>query len=213
MIISINNTKERQMKYEYTLWGSRYGGEHTIGTIPKTVADYWLDKGQDAFEEYMFAGYWDDDKEELNKTIPEEFQINEYWHDIDDIEHMCSVEFESSNVLIIEDAKTGETVAEIPMTDDKLGAIDYPESDAYDNDEDIFNGDKVIVYGQSFEKGGFDFENLLLDEPFDVSKVKFNVTQWVNLKLVGSVSYGDTIELNIEGGDTFGKSMEMWIDD
>ena len=201
------------MTYEYNVWGSRYGGEHTIGTIPKNVAKYWLEKGQDAFKEYMFAGYWEDDKEELNKTIPKEYQIDKYWHDLDDIDHIDTVEFESSNVLIVTDAKTGETVAEINMTDDKLGAVCNAESDAYENDEELFDGKKVIVYGQSFEKGGFNFENLVIDEPFDESKVKFDVSIWDDLKLVDAVNYGDDITLNVEGGDTTGKSMAMWIDD
>ena len=201
------------MTYEYTVWGSKHGGEHTIGTIPKKVAEYWLEKGQDAFEEYMFAGYWDEDKEELNKHIPDEYQIDTYWHDLDDIDHNCSVEFANGNVLYVEDLKTGKVVAEIEMTDDKLGTVCDVVSDAYQNDEDIFDGKKVIVYGQSFEKGGFPFENLVIDEPFDASKVKFDVSKWDNLLLVDAVTYGDDITLGVEGGDTIGKSMAMWIDD
>ena len=104
------------MTYKYHVLGTPHGGEHTIGTIPKKVAEYWLKQGADAFHDYMFA--WDDEKAELNKNIPREFQIEQDWYEIDDIEHICSVEFHDSSVLIVEDAKTGETIAEIEMTDE-----------------------------------------------------------------------------------------------
>lgn len=195
------------MSYKYMVYALGHGGEHTIGIIPHKVAEYWLDKENVELYLYMFSGYWDDDKEELNKTIPEEFQINEYWHDMDEIEHMFSVEFESSNVLIIEDAKTGETVAEINMTEDLMGDVHNPFAE-----NNAWKGDNAVVYGQSFEKGGFNFMTLQTDEPFDASKVKFNVTEWSTLKLVNSVDYGGMI-LPAEDGDTIGKSMAFWIDD
>jgi hypothetical protein len=195
------------MKYEYHIWGSRYGGEHTIGTIPQKVADYWLEQGQDAFQDYMFAGYWEDDKEELNKTIPKEFQIDTYWHDLDNIEHLCTVEFETSNVIIVEELKTGKQVVEIAMSDDLLGDVNNPFADNND-----WKGENAVVYGQSFEKGGFDFENLIIDEPFDASKLKLNVSEWDTMKLVNGISYDGQV-LYAQGGDTIGKSMAMWIDD
>lgn len=205
------------MEYEYNIWGSRYGGEHTIGTIPLKTAIYWLKKGEDAFEEYMFSGYWDDDKDELNNDIPEEHQIEEMWHDLDDVDHICSVEFESSNVLVVEDAKTGKTVAEIEMTEDKLGSVCDPLSLlTYDDDGDLIDPDTGemmnLVYGQSFEKGGFNFETIKTNEPFDASKLKFNITTWSTMKLVHAVEY-DGEDYGAEGGDTIGKSMSMWIDD
>ena len=196
------------MTYKYHVLGTPYGGEHTIGTIPKKVAEYWLKQGADAFNDYMFA--WDDEKVELNKNIPREFQIEQDWYEIDDIEHICSVEFHDSSVLIVEDAKTGETVAEIEMTDNKLGVVGDALTKAIENDENIYNGEKVIVYGQSFEEGSFTFENLVTDEPFDASKVKLDVTLWDNLKLVHAVCYGNQT-LCIENGDTIRKSMAVWI--
>ena len=195
------------MKYEYHIWGSRYGGEHTIGTIPQKVADYWLEQGQDVFQDYMFAGYWEDDKEELNKTIPKEFQIDTYWHDLDNIDHFCTVEFETSNVITVEELKTGKQVAEIAMTDDLLGDVNNP----FANDN-AWKGENAVVYGQSFEKGCFPFENLIIDEPFDASKVKLNVSEWHTMKLVDAISYEGQV-IYAQGGDTIGKSMAMWIDD
>lgn len=79
------------------------------------------------------------------------------------------MEFHDTNVLYVEDAKTGETVAEIPLTECMLGNVLDPL-------DGVDTTGKAIVYGQSFEKGGFNFETLEIDEPFDASKVKFHVT-------------------------------------
>ena len=192
------------MTYEYTLYASRYGGEHTIGTISNDVAEYWLDKGDDAFAEYMMDG----DHDVINEDgfIPKDYQLP-IWYEVDDIEHMFTVEFADGQCLCVEDAKTGETVAEIKLTDDLLGRVHNPFADNND-----FKG-KSVVYGQTFEKGGFPFENLVTDEPFDVSKLKFNVTEWDNLKLVDTIEY-DGQSLCVEGdGDTMEKSQACWIDE
>ena len=153
---------------------------------------------------------WSYDHYEKNEdgTIPLEYQLPEWW-EVDDIEHMSTVEFHDTNVLYVEDAKTGETVAEIAMTEDLLGTVSDPMGDGVCG---VDTTDTAIVYGQSFEKGGFNFETLKTDEPFDASKVKFNVTAWDTLKLVDAVVY-DGDALCVEDGDTIGKSFACWIDD
>jgi hypothetical protein len=188
--------------YKYDLWGTRYGGEHTIGTISKDVATYWIKEGTDVFSEYMWT--WDHDEKNADGSIPEEFQLPEWW-EVDDIEHLSTVEFESSNHLIVNDASTGEVVAEIAMTEDLIGSIHDPIA------QTVLKPDQAIVYGQSFEKGGFNFESLEVTEPFDPSKMKFELTVWDSIKLVHAVTYGDQT-LSSSDGDTVGKSYACWID-
>lgn len=204
-------------KYKYLLWASRHGGEHTIGLIDQKIADYWLEKGKDEdsvyddrFEEYMWAEPADD-RLELNKkwSVPKEFQIEEYWHDVTDIEHMNGCEFHDTNCLNVVDEETNKEVAEVYMTEDKLGSVFDPVADGVPG---VDMTDKAIVYGQSFEKGGWNFEALEIDEPFDPSKVKFDVTIWSELKIVHAVDY-DGQSLCVEDGDSWGKSMAIWIDD
>ena len=49
-------------KYKYKVSISRYGGEHTIGTIPTKVANWWLEnKTADEFEEYILSHDWEED--------------------------------------------------------------------------------------------------------------------------------------------------------
>ena len=193
------------MKYKYNICATRYGGEHTIGTIDKSVASYWLNRGQDEFEDYMT----DWDREEANEkfNVPKKYQLPD-WYEIDDIEHLCSAEFEISNVFHVTDEETGEDIAEVPMKDDMIASLVNP----FEHSKTWKKKNKVVVYGQSFEKGGFPFETIETDEPFDASKLKANCTEWDGLKMIHSITY-DGNEYCCEGGDTTGKSMAVWIDD
>ena len=207
-------------KYKYNIYISRLGGEHTIGTIPIKVAKYWLEKGEDAFENYMLCDPFDDEKEELNKSIPKEFQINEYWHDMEDIEHTNGAEYASSNYLYVHEYKEhngtfhhqGKEILTYPIDDITIDSISDPVADATDEDGEIANGDEVIVYGQSFEKGSWEYETIETDEPFDISKLTVSVTIWDNLKIVDSINYDGECYGNM-GGSSWGKSMAFWIDD
>ena len=207
-------------KYKYDVHISRYGGEHTIGTIPLKVAKWWLaNKTADEFEEYILSHDWEEDKDEFNKSIPEEFQINEYWHDLDDIEHMNGAEYASSNYAYVHEDKgmstQSELVGEFPIEDVPIETTFDPVDFATDEDGMMLNDtkhDEVIVYGQSFEKGGWDYEQIVTDKPFDISKLSVGITIWDNLKIITSIYYEDKCYGNI-GGDTMGKSMAFWIDD
>ena len=206
-------------KYKYEVSLSRYGGEHTIGTIPKKVADYWLEKGEDEFQDYIFSIDWDDDKEELNKTIPEEFQIEEYWHDMDDVDHINGAEYHSQNYLYVNDVSGnihsvgyGVEVGEFPLEDIPIQTVHDQIADAINEDGDNPYDEEVIVYGQSFEKGSWEYETIETDEPFDISKLKVDISMWNGLKLVSDINYDGECYCN-NGGNTMGKSMAFWIDD
>jgi len=157
------------------------------------------------------------DHEEINEAmdVPEKYQLP-CWYECDDIDHMNSVEFHDTNILSVYDITdrspkdtywNGTLVAEIAMTEDRRGSVCNPFSD-----NNAWKGNNSTVYGQSFEKGTFYFEELVLSEPFDAAKVKFNVTEWTDQFVVDAIEYeGRTC--HAEGGDTMGKSMHCWIDD
>jgi len=205
-------------KYKYFINISRLGGEHTIGTISRKVANYWLDEGPDKFEEYIFSNDWGEDKEELNKSIPEEFQINEYWNDMDDIDHINGAEYSSSNFLIVRDISDnpdpllGKEIGEYSIEDIPIEKLSDPANDAMKNNDDITNGDIAIIYGQSFEKGAWDYEVIETNEPFDIFKLKLSITQWDSLKIVTDIHYDDKVYCN-DSSDTTTKSTAFWIDD
>ena len=199
------------MSYKYCMLGSRYGGEHTIGTISRDVAEYWLKQGEGAFENYMLNF----DHDELNEkgSIPKEYQLPN-WYELDDIDHLCSVEFYEDNTITVFDTTNqkegdfswvGEQVAEISMTEDKIGSFIDEQAKA---SLTIFD---YVVYGQSFEKGTCTFETLEIDEPFDASKLKFDGSVWNKSQFVHGLTYEDTYLCN-EGMEGETKSMACWIE-
>ncbi len=74
------------MSYIYELSAYRYGSEHTTGTMPNSVTEYWLEKGPEDFGGLSMP--WD--RKENYTKIPKQFQLNE-WSEIDNIMHECTV--------------------------------------------------------------------------------------------------------------------------
>jgi hypothetical protein len=196
-------------KYKYYLIAGPYGGEHTIGTIPKKVAVYWLDKGADSFDEYML----NDDHDKINNsgTIPEEYQLP-IWYELNNVSHMSTVMFCNSNFLTVFDVtelgenvylEKGKEVAKIEMTDDMIGNSDVSAVK--------LTNDEYVVYGASNDTGFCRFELLETDKPFDASKLKFYVSAWNKFKLVMGINYNGR-DLGNEGMEiSTGQSMECWI--
>lgn len=197
-------------KYNYYLMVGPYGGKHTIGTIPKKAAEYWLDKGADAFDEYML----DDDHDKINKsgTIPKEYQLP-IWYELNNVGYVSSAIFCNSNILTVLDVtkldenvyiEKGKEVARIEMTDDMVSDSDVNTMKLKD--------EEYVVYGASNDTGFCKFELLETKEPFDSSKLKFYVSYWNNFRLITGINYnGD--DLGNEGMEiSTGQSMECWID-
>jgi len=149
-------------KYKYYLIAGPYGGKHTIGTIPKKVAKYWLDKGADAFGEYML----DSNHDKINDTgrIPEEYQLP-IWHKLDNISHMSSVVFCNSNFLTVLDVtnldeslslEEGQEIAKITMTDVMIGDSDFDAGKLLNLDNDCVQT-LFLVFLIALEKMRFGF--------------------------------------------------------
>ena len=197
------------MGYKYRLDGYRLGGEHTIGLLEPEVGKFWCKYSQEEFEEYMFSDPYDERKD-LDKKwkIPKKFQIDEYWHDLDAIDHLCSVEYEGSNSFIVTDLETDEEVATIDMESIPIKETINPFLRGMVKNE---HKGKFVVYGQSFEKGSFSFQEIETDKPFDKSLLQVVLVEWDTLKFVESIVY-DGEEYANEDGDTIGKEMNMWIE-
>ena len=179
-----------------------------------------------------------EDKTKLNETIPEEFQLGD-WFEIDNILHISSGEFESSNDFVVCNHETQEEIAEIEMTNDMInGELIDPVFEAYEKDQDLRDHKQAIIYGQLFEKGSFSFKTIETDKLFDESKLKVSLIKWDGLKLIDAIEYDgetynvdgvdtlikwdglkliDAIEYdgetyNVDGVDTMNKSESCWID-
>ena len=187
---------------KYLIIGQRYGGEHTIGTLPKEVADYWLE--QSDFDDYIF----DTDERNRDGTIPEKYQLND-WFNYSNVMHEYALEYDDGNTIDVMDTETNEYVA--TGIDITTLAIDNrkDDEDEYRTANEDFDGG--FIFGQGFDKSAWEFE-LETDKPFDVTKLKVNVSVWDSLLLVNSLTYdgGDAISGDSDG--SVGKSFSAWIE-
>jgi len=190
----------------YNLTASRYGGEHTKGIITQEQGHFWTEMGNELFTQYLH--FQDDLNEKWN--IPEHHQLNEFY-EIDDIDHTYAPEFEASNY--IEVSKFGDpnqdVIAEIDFATDESKSLVLVK----DNEE--YTGDDVVVYSQSWEKGGFQ-NTIEIDGELEVSKLKFLCSTTYGIMLIDNIHYDDGTEDGIDGdgwqGDTLGKNWNSWID-
>jgi len=195
---------------QITLNASRYGGEHTIGTITQEQGHFWCEMGNKLFEEYLhFQWVGGDDKDDLNKkwNIPEHLQTLEFW-EIDDIEHINAPEFEASNMIEFS-IDEEEVIAELDFAKDEVKEM------VLINDEETVNyeGDGVVVYAQSFVKGNF-MNAFEVEGEFDLSKLQLKLTKWDDLLLVTGFMYdGEEVDHDGWQDDSWGKGQSAWIDE
>ncbi len=186
---------------KYIITGQRYGGEHTIGIISKETAKYW--ETQDNFEEYIF----DADDRNNDGSIPEKYQLPN-WYEIDDVFHTDALEYADMQWIDVLDCETNELVAEaINITTISIINTNDAEQEHRDANPEF---DGAYVFGQSFEKGAWEYE-LETDKPFDISKLKANVSEWSGVLLVEALVYDGT-EMVGMCEDSVGKSMNCFIE-
>ena len=198
---------------------SRYGGEHTIGTITQEQGHFWFQMGDDLFTQYLhFQWVGANDDCDLNKVwnIPEHLQLPEFY-EIDDIEHINAPEFADQNQ--IEFAKViDDGIAHIDE-EETIATVDFADAETKQMvliaDEETVNykGDDAVVYAQSFVKGGF-MTAFEVDGEFDLSKLKILCSSWGDLLLVTGFGYdGDELDHNGWQDDSWGKGQCAWIDE
>ena len=196
-----------RMIYRYSVSATQYGGEHTIGTITKDQAEYWLDRDDDELQQHI-------SDDEGDENPPKQFRLG-YWQDLDNILHANGVEYSSGNILLITDENTQNEIevvlGNMEIVSTKTNVLEIGSNGKY-VDKTLNDANKVLCYGQSFEEGEWSFDPMELNHPVDITKFRFNITRWDNLWLVDGIEYGDN-PYSYDDGDTVGKSFNFWIDD
>ena len=204
--------KHFKRSHTFEITAGRLGGEHTIGTIPNSVANYWLKKNNEDFQEYLFS--WDKEQIEKDWRIPKKYQLNE-WFEYDDIMHQCTIEFDGNNWFQIYDKDIGKSFyIDFKEIDKKEIKVDTSEMDK------VKKSKKSILFGQSWEKGNAtctcydshgDEVDFVLNKPFDKSKIKnVRVSNYDGLLLLNGFDYEDySFEVMLE--DSIGKGYNAWI--
>lgn len=185
---------------------SRYGGEHTIGTITRAQADYWIERDDDKLMSYITD--WEE-----HTDVPTKYQIGN-WYEIDELLHLNSVEYSDANLLTIDGITTPSIEVELgdmELVSDREDVMACGADGLFLN-KSLNDANKVVCYGQSWDKGSWDYGKLEIDHIVDISKFRYDISLWDNIWIVNGLSYGD-VSLDNQGGDSMGKSMTFWIED
>ena len=181
----------------------QYGGEHVIGRRQKNAAKYWKERGQTEFEHYQFSTF--SERQSVERNIHEQFHLPEWW-EIDDISHLYAAEFHPSNWLQLINWDNGETLYEIELSSLQSDQIIKKRS----LQVSASATENPIIFGQSFEKGEFDYGTLNLDQPFNLRNLTVSVIEWDEIRLLNSLDY-EGVRLDQVAGDTVTKSQTTWI--
>jgi hypothetical protein len=186
--------------YKITMWG--YGGEKVMGTVDRSIYDYFRHRRLD-LSDYC----WDSDYAEEN-NIPEDMQPFPAgsWYECDDMGHTHGVS-RNASTLQIED-ENSEIVYERSI-DEMSGEDDEPE---FSCDNEVWIGEKpdgtVVFIGNSNEKGTFFEGEIPLTQPFDITKLTLQYDDIDGEDIVNTVLY-DGEQIDNWGGNTDGKSSDF----
>jgi hypothetical protein len=226
--------------YTYQISAYRYGGEHTIETIPRKVALWWMQNHPDDFEDYFLQEDKTHHSEDNWGHIPEEYRLGEWYENHDEILHYDCCEFSDNGwievYLIDKTAKKNafgnrayEEVANIKfddIEDDNQFHEDWKSSlpetnpdffkkiypDRNGEDGEYILPELCVVYGQRIFKGGWDFYRFTTDHKFDASKLIFTAEQFEDSQLLTGFKYEDE-EITLFGSNGDHKWDRAWIDD
>ena len=182
----------------------RYGGEYVVGSIPSSTAWYWAKRGEEDFLQLLYGNL------DLD-TVPEEHQLPD-WFNIDNLKHGNNIQI-GDGFIRVENAETDEEICIVDLEDEET-KVTYDELDVRKE----VDKDDCIFYGQSYEKGGWYYEEFEIEGEFDPSKLSFTAeyfSDWAyltQLKYEGAETFeGDGI-ISMEDNDGTIKSESYWIE-
>jgi hypothetical protein len=191
-----DDTDSSEVAYKYRVEMSGVGSEMALGTIPRSTYDYFKANQIDV------ADYIADS--DSYSHIPQEHQFAQdgAWFDVNNLIHESGVVLDDACILTVTDEdgdiwSTSLDEAKLVaqgITINCLGEIyicEQPDG-------------TVVFMGETSEKGTFFAADLILEEPFDATKLCINYSDVDGSFLSSSISY-DNVELDNEGSDTIGQ--------
>lgn len=211
LIRTIKNP-ERYFRIEF----GRYGGEVAMGRISKEQYDYWSESGD--FEEYM--GNLAYDSIEANRDVPENARMREFYEH-EDICHCNGPELaDGQYMMLFELDHRGQPLqnADGSFVEDKTYAVEDLESLGTDirclavhNSSSDSCKNEYFVYGQYFNKGGWQTDDIIKTGPngFEFDKLRIEYENADGFKVFHSVFYDDE-QFYLEE-DSTGKSSTFYV--
>ena len=179
-------------KYEVELYG--WGGEFVIGTLSNEQYDFWIEHEGDGLDSHVFWDPYDEGDGDNPVTDDEDPRFLGYWHDLDDIGHVCGASVDSCR-LVVTSMDSGEEI----YTSDEVNVKS--------TEDQLVDDQKRGFYWTAYasEKGQHFYAELEIDGDFDPNKLTMYATNINGEHIIDEVMYdGET--LDNDGGSTDTKS-------
>jgi hypothetical protein len=215
-LIRAIKTPERFFKIDF----GRYGGEVAMGEITEAQYNYWNDRDQSDFENYMTSKGFGDENEEFNE-VPDDAKIQGEFFEHEDICHTSGPEFSDGQYMLISEVdKDGQ-----PLQDEEGNFLEDRSIDMKDfkklgvkikcvaehNEGSKSCKDKFFMFGQYFNKGGWYTAEPIKTGPagFDFKKMAINYENCDGFRVFNSFDYDG--ENHYLEEDSTGKSSAFYV--
>ena len=198
----IETLKFTPRTYRISLWG--YGGEKVMGTVPREVWDYCMEKGVE-LDEIAWGG--DEYVESMDLDVDMLPFTPGSWYECDGMAHVNGVSRNAGSIQI--EDENSNTVFEKSLDDCDGGSDDSP---VWCCNDEVWVGmrkeGEVVFIGSSNEKGTFFEGDIELKAPFNIELLELHYDEVDGEEIVNAVYY-DGEEIENYGGGTDGKSSDF----
>jgi len=215
------------LSYTYKISAQRMGGERTLGTIPKKIAEWWLENENDDFTDYFMHEEKSHNSDDGWGHIPEEYRLGDgcWYMDYADLFHGDNCEFTDESFLTIHTVEGTEKLNDFgnkiykeyidikceDLKEENTNMDDYIDLKLHNK---IWgeNPSLYLVYAQRFWKGAWDFEEFTIDKKLNPKNLTMLTKSWGPEEVITGFKYrGKKIEPTDSDGDH--KWNRAWIDD
>jgi len=215
-LIRAIKTPERFFKIDF----GRYGGEVSMGEITEAQYNYWADRDQSEFENYMTSKGFGEENDEF-KDVPAEAKIEGEFFEHEDICHTSGPEFADGQYMLISEVdRDGQPLQDedgnfledrsIDMKDFKKLGVKV-KCVAEHNSGSKSCKDKFFMFGQYFNKGGWYIPEPIKTGPsgLDFKKIAINYENCDGFRVFNEIIY-DGENLYLEE-DSTGKGSSFYV--
>jgi len=180
--------------FKFTIRIDGPGGEFVIGTIPRSVRDYWAGISRTELALHLIDGHGQVDMRLDGTQIDAGFTTGD-WYENDDIVHVDGIELSTdTSISLISDE------AEDPIEFEK-DSQEFKACLIYTKTKYRPIGKNYLI-ARTYDANDYLY-HVESNEPFSLDKLKLEITHWNEHAVISAVSYdGTEIECDASGHRT-----------